>query len=203
MSNLNRDALSVVIPDQDMRDAKAKLSAIGQLFPFLIELSADEILQLPRINVANHNFVQDVIQVLESHPVPLPNGVSAAEMKKDLDLFDQLDNLAMDYEVMLKKIRNTVTLAGSEAYKSALFAYKIIQTYAESSVPGYGAIYERLKQRFAAQGMREVVSATTTTTNATSTNNTANSNATTTNNTANSNATTTTNTADNTNSNPR
>lgn len=47
MSNLNRDALSVVIPDQDMRDAKAKLSAIGQLFPFLIELSADEICNCP------------------------------------------------------------------------------------------------------------------------------------------------------------
>lgn len=152
MSNLNRDALSVVTPDQDMRDAKAKLNAIEQLFPFLIELSADEILQLPRISVANHLFVQDIIQVLETYSVPLPAGISAAEIKKDLDLYDQLDNLSMDYEVMLKKMRNTATLAGSEAYKASLFVYKIIQTYAESSVPGYGAIYERLKQRFAAQG---------------------------------------------------
>lgn len=152
MSSPQRDALSVVVPDQDVRDAKAKLNAIEQMFPFLIELSAEEILQLPRISVANRLFVQDIIQVLETYHVPLPDGISAAEIKKDLDLYDQLDNLGMDYEVMLKKMRNTATLAGSEAYKAALFVYKIIQTYAETSISGYGAIYERLKQRFATQG---------------------------------------------------
>ncbi len=152
MSSPQRDALSVVVPDQDIRDVKAKLNAIEQVFPFLIELSAEEIMQLPRISVANRLFVQDIIQVLETHPVPLPAGISKEEIKKDLDLYDQLDSVSMDYEVMLKKMRNTATLAGSEAYKSSLFVYKIIQTYAEASISGYGAVYERLKQRFSNQG---------------------------------------------------
>ena len=164
MSNQHRDILSVVVADQDIRDVKAKLDAIEQVFPFLIELTADEIIQLPRINVANHSFVQDIIQVLETLPVPLPDGISRGEIKKDLDLYDQLDGLSIDYETMLKKLRNTATLAGSEAYKSALYVYRIIQTYAEASIPGYGAIYERLKQRFAAQGPRETAANTNNTT---------------------------------------
>lgn len=43
-------------------------------------------------------------------------------------------------------------LAGSEAYITALTAYRLLQSAAQDGVPGADTLYDRLKDRFAEQG---------------------------------------------------
>jgi hypothetical protein len=49
-------------------------------------------------------------------------------------------------------VRDTQILAGSEAYSTALMAYRMFQMAAQSGMPGLDSVVSRLSERFAGQG---------------------------------------------------
>ena len=152
MQNPNLNRLSITLSAQDVQDIQQHLDGIEQKMPFLLELTGDEIKRMPKIDVSNHDFVRETLNVLATEAIPLPNGVNASEIQKDYDLFDQLDQLSLRIEQLYKMVQHTRTLAGSEAYQSSLFVYKLIQAYAGAGMPGFGALNDRLKSRFSGQG---------------------------------------------------
>ena len=152
MSNIHDNRISAALTDQDIQNMMAAFALIENSMPFLIELTNEEIFALPKIDVANHNFVGEVINALETENVLLPSTVSKEEIKKDLELHDKLNRVLLRLEQITKSVKHTAMLAGSEAYSSSLFVYKIIQAYAQTGVQGYSALNERLKSRFAGQG---------------------------------------------------
>ena len=152
MSNIHDNRISAALTDQDMQDMMNALSIFERVLPFLIELTTEEIQTMPKVDVSNHNFVTETLNVMEMQQILLPPTVTKEEIKKDLELYDKLNRMLLRLEQLTKGVKHTAILAGSEAYASSLFVYKIIQANAQSGTPGYSALYERLKSRFAGQG---------------------------------------------------
>lgn len=152
MALLNNSHLSASLSEQDMTDLLDALNVIDRLMPFLVELTPKEMKSLAKIDVSNQNFAMETINVLETTAVQLPANMSKEEIKKDLDLYQQLNRLRLRIEQLAKTVKHTTILAGSQAYSSSLVVYKLIQTYANAGISGYAALEDRLKIRFAKQG---------------------------------------------------
>lgn len=151
MSNLILNRLSVVIPDSDFSAIKDKIKSISLTMPFLTGLTPRERETLPKIDVNNKAFVEDAIHALKTENIPLPMGASLEEMEKDLMLYEKLDEIALSLQDLLTKVRHTQMLAGSEAFTSALFIYRLVETYHLAGIPGYTALYNQLRKRFMGQ----------------------------------------------------
>ena len=161
MANPLLNRVDTTLTEQTIQDIQQQLNAIEQQLPFLLEVTPEEAKHLPKIDVSNHDFVRETISVLDTEPIMLPQGFSAEAVKRDYELYNQLDTLTLRFEQLFKLLSNTRMVAGSEAYQSSLFIYKLVQAYAGAGIPGYGALNDRLKTRFLGQGSSEKTETTT------------------------------------------
>lgn len=152
MSNLLTNRLSVQLPDSDVLAIGAHIKDATGLLPFLVGLTPRERESLPKIDVNNKAFVEDAINALNTEQMVLPNGINGEEIRKDLILYSQLDSIELQLLDLLTKVRHTKMLAGSEAYTSALFIYRMVEAYHLAGIPGYTALYNQLRKRFMGQG---------------------------------------------------
>jgi len=126
MSNINSNRLDVSLNPQEVTQINAAITNIEVLMPFLTGLTTEERIAIPKINVANKAFTEDAINIAVQNPSLFPGYINPAEMQKDLLLFNQLDVLASSMRRVLEKIEDTLMLAGSESYISALAVYRSI-----------------------------------------------------------------------------
>ncbi len=152
MSNLTNNRIDTVISDADLAKVNTALNDLESTLSFLIGLTVEERVQLPKINVANKSFTQDAINAVVNNGAMLPAYLDKTAMEKDMNLYNQLDKLAIRIRQLLEKIDDTQMLAGSEAFVAALTAYKLFAAAAAAGVAGSDAIYDTLKERFAGQG---------------------------------------------------
>lgn len=152
MSNINSNRLDVSLNPQEVNQINAAITNIEVLMPFLTGLTTEERIAIPKINVANKAFTEDAINIAVQNPSLFPGYINPAEMQKDLLLFNQLDVLATSLRRVLEKVEDTLMLAGSESYISALAVYRSISAAAKAGVPGADSLYDQLRARFAEQG---------------------------------------------------
>ena len=152
MSNITNNKLSVTLTQAQIDAVKGAITTIQQNLPMLLGLTIEERVNLPKINVNNKVFVEDAINAMETNPTFLPSYFNLAELKKDLTLYVQLDPLLTEINKLGEKIDDTQMLAGSEAYVTALAAYRHFDAAASAGIPGADTIYNNLKTRFAGQG---------------------------------------------------
>ncbi len=152
MSTVTNNRISVVFDDANVTQVRAAFIAANQYMPFLIGLSTDERITLPKMNVVNKQFVQDAINAISNNTELFPAYLNPAEMKKDFNLFNQLDELVTLSMQLTEKLRDTQILAGSEAYVSALSVYRMMEAASKAGVPGADTIYDQLAERFASNG---------------------------------------------------
>lgn len=152
MSNINSNRLDVSLNPQEVTQINAAITNIEVLMPFLTGLTIEERIAIPKINVANKAFTEDAINIAVQNPSLFPGYINPAEMQKDLLLFNQLDVLASSMRRVLEKVEDTLMLAGSESYISALAVYRSISAAAKAGVPGADSLYDQLRARFAEQG---------------------------------------------------
>jgi hypothetical protein len=148
MSNLTNNRIDIIMSNEQVEAVKNAFKTIQNNMPFLVGLSVDERISLPKINVSNKAFTEDAINAVVNNAELLPGYIKVEAMKNDLALFSQLDELAGLARQLVEKIEDTQMLAGSEAYVSALVAYKLFGAAAESGLMGSDAIYDSLKTRF-------------------------------------------------------
>lgn len=152
MGNLLSNRVSQVISPADLTATIGHLTAIETLFPWLVGLNTTERKTIPKIDSVNRDFVADAQNIIANNPDLFPAYFSAAELGKDFDLYNVLDEIIPVAERVLEKLKDTQMLAGSEAYISALTAYRLLQSAAGDGIPGTDVLYDRLKARFENQG---------------------------------------------------
>ncbi len=150
--NITINRLNLVMTDADITDVKKSITNIHGKMPFLIGLTTDERVTLPKISENNKVFVSDSINALVNNADMLPSYLKVADIKNDLILYEQLDELEGMALQLVEKIQDTRMLCGSEAYASSLTAYRLFEAAASAGIPGADAVYDALKQRFAGQG---------------------------------------------------
>ena len=129
------------------------LQNVAELLPFLIGINNEERIRLPKIDGSNRLFVQDAIKVMKQNQSLMPHFVNTEELEKDFVLYEQLDHVLSAINQLQEKVRDTQMLAGSEAYSTALVAYRMFQMAADAGLAGMDSIVDDLKQRFAGQGV--------------------------------------------------
>lgn len=148
MSNINNNRVSSTLTEAQMAEVKAAVQSIYTAIPFLLGLTVEERISLPKINVVNKVFTEDAINAIVNNAEMLPNYLNVVNMQTDMQLFAQLDELTGLVRQLLEKLEDTQILAGSEAYVSALTGYRLFGAAAEAGIPGSDAIYDALKARF-------------------------------------------------------
>lgn len=148
MSNLLNDRVNITATAVQVTAVKTAFQTILTNLPFLVGLNADERKSLTTIDVSNKAFTEDAINAGLNNATIVPSYILVANMKNDLTLFTQLDELSGLANQLCERIEDTKMLAGSEAYASALALYKAFGAAADAGVPGTDSIVDQLKKRF-------------------------------------------------------
>jgi hypothetical protein len=146
MPNDNR--ISAVVSPANVTAILTKLTEIGALLPFLINLTKDERIQLPKLGPASLAFDEHCASYMASAPNLIPPFVDAAEVSKDRDLRLILANLLREAHKLCEKLDDTLLLVGSEVWMADLSFYQTVRQAARRDVPGADTIYDDLKERF-------------------------------------------------------
>ncbi len=144
--------VSATITETEISEVKGLFDQIEMRMPFLIGLTADERVTMPKISDANKIFVQNCINAMVNNAELLPSYLNVDDLAKDLELFGQLEEMELLAMQLSEKIRDTRMLAGSEAYVSSLSAYRFFEAAALAGVAGADTVYDMLKKRFTGQG---------------------------------------------------
>lgn len=153
MTNILNNRVSATLTTEQIADVKAALQKVRDTLPFLIGLTNDERQSLPKMSKVNRGFTDDAINAISNNAAMFPAYLDVAELRKDLQLYDQLDELVALANQACELLRDTQMLAGSEAYATALTGYKLVAAAATSGVPGAKTVYDTLKKRFEGQGV--------------------------------------------------
>jgi len=148
MPNLNSNRIDAVLTDSEILALKTQFTAIESSIPFLTGLTPEERIALPKINVSNKIFVEDALMHIRNTPGILPAYLDAAKIERDYVLFGQLDELLRLSKRITEKLEDTMMLAGSEAYVSALTAYRLFGAASQAGIAGSDTAYSHLQSRF-------------------------------------------------------
>ncbi len=146
MSENNR--ISRTLSLDEISTIRESMTTLKSSFNFLQNLTPNERKNLPKINSANKIFAEDGIHTLESKPQWVPDALTAEEARKDLTLFEQLDPIILELEILLRQMKDTQIIAGSEVYKTALAVYSLANAARKMPMEGAQSAYELLKSRF-------------------------------------------------------
>ena len=150
--NITINRLNTVMKDADVTAVKTAIKDIYGNMPFLIGLTTDERVTLPKISENNKVFVGDSINGLTNNAPMLPAYLNVGDIKNNLTLYEQLDELEMLALQLVEKIQDARMLCGSEAYVGSLAAYRLFEAATVAGIPGDDSIYDTPKLRFAGQG---------------------------------------------------
>jgi hypothetical protein len=150
MTNNNR--LNKILTQAEIDALRGAFNTIETILPWLIGLNTSEKVALPKMNDSNKTFTEDAQTGLSINADIFPAYLKADEMGKDVTLFNQLEEFVQRSGKLSEKLSDTQTLAGSEAYITALAVYRLAESAAIAGIPGADTLYKQLKQRFAGQG---------------------------------------------------
>ena len=147
MSDTNR--YSSVIPPEVAEQAKDFFRQGAQvLAPFLINLTPDERIQLPKMGDKSVPFVTKGAEYLRIPSTPAPPYLNPEDLDVDLNAFDTIRQIRQVVQPVADMLDDTMLLCGSEAYIAVLAFYTYLQGAAKVNVPGAKTIYEDLSTRF-------------------------------------------------------
>ena len=78
----------------------------------------------------------------------MPPYVDLNELKRDLDLFNNLQSIAREINRLADMVNDTRIAAGTDAYVASLSLYNSVKQASKMNVPGTKAIFDDLKKAF-------------------------------------------------------
>lgn len=140
--------ISAALTPADITAIMTKLTEINALLPFLINLTMNERITLPKLGPASLAFDEHCASYMSSAPNLVPPFVDAAEADKDRALRVNLANILREARKLCEKVDDTLMLVGSEIWMADLSFYQTVRQAARRDVPGADTIYNDLKVRF-------------------------------------------------------
>jgi hypothetical protein len=145
--------ISAKMSDINREIVLSAIATIKASMPFMVDLTVEDRKALPKMGDKSRAFVTKALEIATQNPDFLPRSFDLEEMRKDVELFDQLYPLLLSLNQLQEMMENTYTAVGSEAYTAALTIYK----YAKASDQGGGleGILDDLGQRFTQKTKKE------------------------------------------------
>lgn len=147
MAQKNR--LDITISDTDMADIDAAIATLNEkLAPYLISLSTEDRMSLPKLGDRTRAFVDKAREYAQQYPELVPNFVNLDDFDTDLTANAVLSRILRGIQPLTSNLEDSHLLSGSEAYQAALIYYRSVKMAAESDIPNASAIYRDLAKRF-------------------------------------------------------
>lgn len=146
MPNDNRISAEVTAANKAV--IMTKLTEIKALLPFLLNLTKDERIQLPKLATASLEFDEQCASYMATAPNLVPPFVDVAEVAKDRALRLVLADLFRETKKLCEQLDDTLMLVGSEVWMADLSFYQTVRQAARRDVLGADTIYDDLKARF-------------------------------------------------------
>lgn len=147
--------ISIQIPEETLKEIRECLNKARALFaPYAESLTPKERQGKAKMSDGTEAFVMKTMEFVVTDPQFNPPYLDVAELKKDLDAYFQLKPFDTAAKQLSDEFSDTVMMAGSEAYTTALAYYNSVKMAARMNVPGAKAIYEELRKRFESNGSR-------------------------------------------------
>lgn len=148
--------ISIVIPEEDIQKVKSSLAEIQQIMaPYFASIAKGRAKRMVQMADGTLPFVEKSAEYAVSNPQFNPPFLEVEELKKDLAAFKQLKPFLTALEQLFDEFKDTVALAGSEAYDQARIYYNSVKYAAKMGVNGSEAIYDDLSKRYQSQGQRD------------------------------------------------
>lgn len=144
--------ISIELKNDEIKEISHLIEQLFQRMPFLINLTPEERINLPKMADKSVAFVEKALEFAENNPQLVPPYVNVDELRKDFQLSENLRPLLNQARQLVEKLDDTVLAVGSEAYVAALAFYNSAKYAAKSNVPGSDTVIEELSKRFAGQG---------------------------------------------------
>ncbi|HEX9650939.1 MAG TPA: hypothetical protein VGA21_10285 [Cyclobacteriaceae bacterium] len=151
MSFENRISLKISADDQT-EITTAITTLVNKLGPHLKALSAEDRRQLVKMGDSNVPFVEKALDYALSNPEFAPPYLKVDELMIDVEGVTLLTNYLRLLEQMVSNLKDSITLAGSEAMAGALTYYNSCKQAAKMNVPNAKSILDDLAKRFKGQG---------------------------------------------------
>ncbi|BAX81659.1 cytochrome P450 family protein [Labilibaculum antarcticum] len=118
------------------------------LEPKLISLAASDKRDMPKMGDKTLAFVEKSVGYGGMYPDFMPKFIDVDEAKTDLRSVKGLKQLLTPLLRITNELDDTMTMAGSEAYSSALSIYKVLKNAANMGQAGAQEASDDLKSRF-------------------------------------------------------
>lgn len=117
------DRIDATLSDADRDNVLRQIQDIRARLPFLIDLTAEDRRSLPKMGDKSRAFVTQALVLAEQNDDFLPRSFDVAEMRRDVDLIDQMLPIVTALSQLNELVDDTFTLVGSDAYSAALVVY--------------------------------------------------------------------------------
>ena len=145
----DKNLISLQIPVEDQTAINDALNVIQtKLMPHLVDLTATQRMELPKMGDKTYAFVTKAYTHIEQNPTLVPAYLDTEQMKIDLDAVSELKKLLTPLKQLTDLVDDSMLLSGSEAYISSLHFYNYLKGASKAGVPGTDVIYDDLKARF-------------------------------------------------------
>ena len=149
---MSENRISIAFTEAEITDINAAIQTLQtKLVPKLIALSTEDKQGLPKIKERAVPFMRKTLQYIETNPEFVPAYLDTAEVNKDFNGFNSINNFLRLLAPTVSNMEDTAFLCGSEGYQGALNYYNNVKLAAKMNVPNAKAIYEDLSVYFEAQ----------------------------------------------------
>ena len=143
------DKIDFTITDEEIAEATKKLNgAVSVLQPYLLALTPEERMTLPKMSDKTQPFVEKTIDYCATAPQFAPPYLNIEALNADMRVYQQLIPLFRIVKRLSNGLDDTTMQAGAETYTHTLTYYNSVKMAAKIDVPGAKAIYNDLKKRF-------------------------------------------------------
>ncbi|MDR3094021.1 MAG: hypothetical protein LBU62_05185 [Bacteroidales bacterium] len=140
--------ISFSLSEAEKKEILAALNVLNtKLLPKLTELAQGEVRELPVMGDKSYGFVFKALEYAKQYP-EYASLIDVEEFEKDVNSVGLLREIHVPLAQLTKKVHDTMTLAGSEAYVSGLAYYGTSKEAMKRKLPNAVLITEELSKRF-------------------------------------------------------
>jgi hypothetical protein len=140
--------ISISLEESDKQEIQNALEVLNtKLVPKLVELAQGEARELPLMGDKSYAFVVKALEFAKQYP-EYAALIDVPEFEKDVKAVGMLRELYVPLAQITKKVQDTMAVAGSEAYVSALTYYGAGKEGVKRKIPNAVLIVDELRHRF-------------------------------------------------------
>jgi hypothetical protein len=140
---MSQNLISATLSAADAAEVKQNLSAVVAKLTFLSTLQTADVSSLFKVGNAYLPFIDQIHEVVVTHPEILPTIFDKEEFLRDYDLFSAIRPILNQVNELAEGLQKTYTAAGSDTLVAALEVYSAVKQN-KDKVPGLSVVNDNL-----------------------------------------------------------